>query len=81
MKTETLAVIIAIMLWSLALAFIAVIAGSAFQYTLFTFFGKDVPFWLDVLAGLVLSALNIPLFVVSLIVRHLGFDVPVFDSP
>ena len=46
----------------------ATIASLMFQYTLFTFTGKDIHFMLDLLGGIVLNGLNLPLFVFSLTV-------------
>jgi len=60
------------------LAAVLFVVAGMFEYSLYTITGKDVNFGLDILGGLVLNALNFPIFVFSLIYRACGYPVPVF---
>ena len=54
------------------------VGGLMFSHILFTAVGVDVSFWLDVLGGFVLHGGTLLLFVVSLIIRACGYDIPLF---
>ena len=56
------------------------IVAKMFEYSLWSIFGKDVPWYLDLLGGLVLNGLNFPVFVLCLIGRAMGFEVPFFEG-
>ncbi len=47
-----------------------------FDYILYSIFGKDIPWYGDLVAGLFLGELAIPATVVCWIVRLCGVDVP-----
>jgi len=51
-------------------------AKLMFEYSLYTIAGRDVAWYLDLLGGLALSALNLPLFVICLIARHCDVATP-----
>jgi hypothetical protein len=47
-----------------------------FEYSFYTVFGKDIPWYLDLLGACVLNALNFPLWVICMIIRAAGVEVP-----
>lgn len=46
------------------------ICAKMFEYSLFVWFGKDVPWYLDCAGGLVLNGFNFPIWVFSLIAAN-----------
>lgn len=55
------------------------LAGLMFQYSLFTFTGKDVPFLLDIFGGIVTNAINFLVFVFCMIYRACGYPIPIIS--
>lgn len=55
------------------------LAGLMFQYSLYTFFKKDIAWYYDIFFGLLLNGLNLPLFAIALLLRLLGYEIPVID--
>jgi len=51
-----------------------------FSYSLNSFFGKDAPWYLDVVGGLFLGELTIPLAVVCFILNSIGVHTPYFPQ-
>lgn len=63
----------------LVLAFNLTLGGYTFQYCLKAFFYKDIPWYWDVIGGMFLGELTIPLAVITWIVNHIaGIPVPFF---
>lgn len=58
-------------------AMYAAIAGVAFDWCLWSIFGKDIPAWADVLCGIVAGEVAVPLAVVVLVVS-LFIHTPLF---
>ncbi len=54
------------------------LGGWSFDYCLWSIFGKDVPFYMDMLCGLFVGQFTIPLAVVCLLLRCCGVEVPFF---
>lgn len=52
------------------------LGAFCFDYILYSVFGKDVPWYADMIAGLVMSSITVPLAVVCWIVRLCGIDAP-----
>jgi hypothetical protein len=52
------------------------IVSKMFEYSFYTVFGKDIPWYLDLLGACVLNALNFPLWVICMIIRAAGVEVP-----
>lgn len=50
-----------------------------FEYSLMTIFGKDVPWYVDLLGGLILNGFNIPIAIVCWIIQLAGVEVPLFN--
>ncbi len=55
------------------------VAAYLFQYNLYSIFGKDVPWYLDILGGLALNGLNLPLAIGCCITRACGVEVPFYQ--
>lgn len=58
------------------LPFNLIIGGLTFQYCLWAIFGKDVPWYLDALAGLFLAEFTCPLAIFCAIVKLCGIAAP-----
>lgn len=54
------------------------LAGVLFDYNLATFFDKDIPWYLDVVAGVCASPVNIPAAVLGLVLVACGVPTPIF---
>lgn len=54
------------------------IGAWCFDYVLASGFGKDVPWYWDVIGGLFLGEFTIPLAVITFILRLAGVQVPFF---
>lgn len=65
-------VLIPVLFFTLA----SILLGAMFQYSLWSIFGKDVPFLLDVVGGLALNAITFFVFVGCLVFRIFGFPIP-----
>ncbi len=61
---------LAILIFNLALG------GFAFQHCLWSIFGKDVPWYADMIAGLFLGEFVVPLACFCWVVRLCGVEVP-----
>lgn len=48
----------------------AVTAGLMFDYALETFFHKDTPFWVDIIAGSVLNGITFVAWVIALVINY-----------
>jgi len=57
----------------------ALIAGLLNNFNLHWIVGKDIPFLLDMLLGLVTSPLQVPLWVIGLVGPYLGLPSPLFN--
>ena len=55
-----------------------VMVAKCFEYSLWCFTGKDVAWYLDLLGGLVINGLNIPLAILCAILRACGVETPFF---
>ena len=49
---------------------VCTVCAKMFEYSLFVFFGKDVPWYYDCLGGIVLNTANFPIWVFSLIAEN-----------
>jgi len=50
--------------------------GLMFEYSLNTITGKNVPFWLDIIGGLVSNGIGVIVFVICLICNYAGIPSP-----
>lgn len=55
-------------------------AGFLFEYSMWSIFGRDVPWYADVIGGLVCNAVTLPVAVCCWIARLAGVDVPFFHG-
>lgn len=46
------------------------------EYSIWTLFGKDVPWFLDILVGFVLNGALFIVFVFCMLIRFLGYEIP-----
>lgn len=58
------------------LAFNLTVGALCFDYVLFTVFGKDVPWYADMAAGLLLGQFALPAAIICWVVRLCGVPVP-----
>jgi len=56
----------------------ALIGGFCFDYGLFVFFGKNLPFWADMLVGLFLGEIAIPAAILAFILQFF-LSTPIFS--
>lgn len=56
------------------------VACLLFQYSLWVAFGKDVPWYFDLLGATVLNAANLPVAVLCLILQLAGVPTPFFPN-
>lgn len=56
-----------------------ILSGLMFEYSLYTIVGKDVPFILDMLGGVVLNGVNLLIFVFCVIFRACGYSIPIVE--
>lgn len=54
------------------------VAAKCFEYSLWSVFGKDVPWYLDVLGGVALNGVNVPLAIGCAIARACGVEIPFY---
>jgi hypothetical protein len=87
MKRQTVSVkvpaaFIAVILtgYTALLGFVLWFMGFCFQYSLYSIFGKDVPWYLDLLGGAMLNGFNLPVAVCCLIARACGVEVPFYGG-
>lgn len=66
------AVILVMLLASLPIAF----CGFLFDYNLMVYFGKDIPWYADCLAGTLTSLVNVPAAVIALVLTSCDFQTP-----
>ena len=57
-------------------AFTLFLAAKMFEFSFWFVFGKDIPWYLDLLGGVVLNAVNLPLWVVTYISYSVGVQAP-----
>jgi hypothetical protein len=63
--------------WTFALVFNLAFGGLTFQYVLWSFIGRDVPWYWDVIMGLFLGEFTVPLWIICLFLNHVvGVHVP-----
>lgn len=67
------------MRWIVALVIALLIAGFCFDYSLHSYFGADIPWYADCVAGLFTSPINVPATVVAFVLRSCGMEPPFFD--
>jgi hypothetical protein len=60
----------------LIIAFNLTVGALAFQYSLSTVFGKNIPWYGDVIAGLFLGEFTIPCAIVCWIITLCGVEAP-----
>ena len=63
------AIVVALIFWLLPMCF---------DYSLNALFGKDIPYWLDVVAGIVCCPLTVPGSVILLVAEYCGVAFPLF---
>lgn len=63
-----------------AFIFFMFIASKMFEYSLWFITGKDVPWYLDIAGGFVLNGINVPLWIVCLIMNACGVDQPFINN-
>jgi hypothetical protein len=57
------------------------VAALCFDYSFYRLFGKDLPWYVDLVGGLVLNAINIPVAVILWICEHADvLPTPVFGG-
>lgn len=56
-----------------------VIAAKCFEYNLWSIFGRDVPWYLDLMGGLALNGANVPLAIGCAIARAMGVETPFYE--
>jgi hypothetical protein len=66
-------------MWLLCLVLALAIAGFCFDYSLYSYFGKDIPWYGDCVAGLFTAPINIPATVVAYVLRCCGMEPPFID--
>lgn len=64
-------------LWVAFYVLMGFICTKMFEYSLFVVTGREVPWYLDLLGGLVLNGLNFPIWVFCLIYSALGYPTPI----
>ena len=52
------------------------LGGWSFDYCLWAIFGKDIPFWGDMICGFFAGEVTIPLAIVCFILRCCGIESP-----
>ena len=62
------------------LAFNLTLGGLCFDYSLFSLFGKDIPWYGDMVAGLFLGQFAGPIAIICWVVRLCGIDAPFFGG-
>lgn len=62
------------------LAVVIAFAGFCFDYSLYSYFGKDIPWYGDCIAGVFTSPINIPATVVAFILRSCDVEVPIIPG-
>lgn len=67
------------LIYAAILGALAYVAGLLFEYSLWILVGKDVPFWADMLGGVTLNGINVPVAVICLVLRLSGVETPVFS--
>jgi hypothetical protein len=60
----------------LVILFNLAVGGLTFQYSLSSIFGKDVAWWVDVIAGAILAEITVPVAILCWIARLCGVEVP-----
>lgn len=65
---------------ALLLAFNLTIGTLCFDYALFSVFGKEIPWYADMIAGAFLGQFALPVAVICWIVRLCGVPVPFVSS-
>lgn len=65
-------------LWLCMVGGILFVVSKMFEYSLHTIFGKDVPWYLDLLGALILNGTNIIIWFVCLMYNVLGYSAPMF---
>jgi hypothetical protein len=64
------------LIFLLILSFNLVVGGLSFQYCLSAVFGKDVPWYADMIAGLFLAEFTVPGAIFCYVVRLCGVPAP-----
>lgn len=66
-------------LWNLICLVIAIaVAGFVFDYSLNIYFGKDIPWYGDCLAGIFASPVAVPAAVIGFVLECCGIPAPFF---
>ncbi len=65
--------------WLFCLILTVAIAGFAFDYSLDVYFGKDIPWYGDCIAGTIASPVTVPAAVVGFVLKCCGVPTPIFD--
>lgn len=64
--------------YALVLAVILFLATKMFEYSLWAIFGKEVPWYLDLVGGIVLNGANLVVFIICAFARAFGAEVPFY---
>ncbi len=64
--------------WLVMLVFVVALGGFCFDYSLDTYFGKDIPWYGDCAAGTVGGAVTIPAAVIGYVLVECDQPTPIF---
>lgn len=64
-------------MWLAWLAIALAIAGFCFDYSLYSYFGKNIPWYGDCVAGLFTAPINVPATVIAFVLRCCGIEPPI----
>lgn len=67
--------------WLFGLAISVAIVAFTFDYSLNIYFGKDIPWYGDCIAGLFASPITVPAAVVGFVLECCGVPTPFFPMP
>lgn len=59
--------------------FLIFLCSKMFEYSLMTIFGKDVPWYLDVIGGIALNGANVLIWFICLFYNAMGYQGPMFQ--
>jgi hypothetical protein len=62
--------------WTIVMLINALIGGWSFDYCLYSILGKDIPWFGDMICGLFLGEVTVPLAIVCWVMRLCGVEVP-----
>jgi hypothetical protein len=56
------------------------VGGFCFDYSLYSYFGKEIPWYADCVCGLFTAPINVPATVVAFVLRCCGIEAPFFEG-